>query len=95
MLATEELRQRYHNHSAAFDVTARQLAEFLQSVEAQETLLTQRLSDLESRTIRLTLTNIAGDGGREPVQHCSKLSAAEVDSRPPEEFVIGEVYGEF
>ena len=31
MLATEELRQRYHNHSAAFDVTARQLAEFLQS----------------------------------------------------------------
>jgi transposase InsO family protein len=95
MLATEELRQRYHNHSAAFDVTARQLAEFLQSVEAQETLLTQRLSDLESRTIRLTLTNISGDGGREPVQHCSKLSAAEVDSRPPEVFVIGEVYGEF
>ena len=63
MLATEELRQRYHNHSAAFDVTARQLAEFLQSVEAQETLLTQRLSDLESKTIRLTLTNVAGNGG--------------------------------
>jgi hypothetical protein len=41
MLATEELRQRYHNHSAAFDVTARQLAEFLQSVEAEESLLIQ------------------------------------------------------
>jgi len=95
MLATEELRQRQRNHSADFDITARQLAEFLQSVEAQETVLTQRLSDLESRTIRLTLTNIAGNGGWEPVQHCSKLSAAEVDSRPPEVFVIGEVYGEF
>ena len=94
MLATEELRQRYHNHSAAFDVTARHLAEFLQSVEAQETLLTQRLSDLESKTIRLTLTNIAGNGGWGSVQHCSKLPAAEAGSRPPEEFVIGKVYGE-
>ena len=61
MLATEELRQRSHNHAADFDITARQLAEFLQSVEAQETVLTQRLSDLESKEIRLTLTKVAGD----------------------------------
>jgi hypothetical protein len=95
MLATEELHQRYHNHSADFDVTARQLAEFLQSVEAQETLLTQRLSDLESKAIRLTLTNVAGNGGWGSVQHCSEKLPAEVGSRPPEEFVADEVYGEF
>src|ERR1019366_9200253 len=49
MLATKEQAQRRRNHSADFTVTARQLAEFLQSVEAEEKLLTQRLSDLESR----------------------------------------------
>src|SRR2546429_194143 len=35
-----------------FWVTARRLAEFLESVEAEEILLTQRLRDRESRTIR-------------------------------------------
>ena len=39
MLATNELHQRRRNHSADFTVTARQLAEFLQSVEAEEKLL--------------------------------------------------------
>ncbi len=63
MLATEELRQRQRNHAADFYITARQLAGFLQSVEAQETVLTQRLSDLESKTIRLTLTKVAGNEG--------------------------------
>ncbi len=94
-LATEELRQRHRNHSADFDITAHQLAEFLQSVEAQEALLTQRLSDLESKTIRLTLTKVAGNGGCRPVQHCSEKPAAEAGSPPPEEFVGDEVYGEF
>ncbi|MGA2076906.1 MAG: hypothetical protein ABSH52_25740 [Terriglobia bacterium] len=95
MLATEELRQPHRNHSADFDITARQLAEFLQSVEAQETLLTQRLSDLESKTIRLNLTKVAGNGGCGAVQHCSEKPAAEAGSRPPEESVGDEVYGEF
>lgn len=94
-LATEELRQRQRNHSADFDITARQLAEFLQSVEAQETVLTQRLSDLESKTIRLKLTKVAGDGGCGAFQHCSEKPAVEADSSPPEEFVSDEVYGEF
>ena len=38
MLATKELHQRRRNYSADFTVTARQLAEFLQSVEAEEKL---------------------------------------------------------
>ena len=95
MLATQELRQRYHNHSAVFAVTARHLAEFLQSVEAEEALLTQRLSDLESREIRLTLTNGPEIKGCPTITHdCEKL-AAETDSRPSDELVVNGVYGEF
>jgi hypothetical protein len=45
MLATAELLRRHQNHSTGFHVTARRLDEFLQSIEAQENLLTQRLRD--------------------------------------------------
>ncbi len=95
MLATQELRRRYHNHSAAFAVTARHLAEFLQSVEAEEALLTQRLSDLESREIRLTLTNGVESKGCPTVAHDSEKPAAETDSRPRDELVVDAAYGEF
>jgi head-tail adaptor len=95
MLATQELRQRYRNHSAAFAITARHLAEFLQSVEAEEALLTQRLSDLESREIRLTVTNGAESRDCPTIAHDSGKLAAESDSRPGDELVVDEVYGEF
>jgi putative transposase len=95
MLATQELRRRSHNHSAGSAVTGQRLAEFLQSVEAEEVLLTQRLSDLESGVIRLGLTN---GGGREScgtIPHCSKKPAPESDGGPKDELVADEVYGEF
>jgi len=93
MLATQELHQRCHNHSAAFSVSARQLAEFLESVEAEEMLLSQRLSDLESKAIRLTLTSRAG-GDQSAPQRCEK-PIVEIDGRPKDGFVVNEVYGEF
>jgi hypothetical protein len=80
MLATQELHQRCHNHSAAFSVSARQLAEFLESVEAEEVLLSQRLSDLGSKAIRPTITS-GSDGGQSVFQGCEKL-IAEINSRP-------------
>jgi putative transposase len=95
MLATNELHQRYRNHSVTFTVTARRLAEFLQSVEAEESLLTQRLSDLESKTIRLTLTNGACSEGRAPVQHRSDEAAEKAGARLLDEMAFSEVYGEF
>jgi putative transposase len=49
MLASHELRKRQQNHAQRFPVTARKLAEFLESVEAEEKLLVQRLSDQEVR----------------------------------------------
>jgi hypothetical protein len=52
MLASHELRKRRQNHTQRFPVTARKLAEFLESVEAEEKLLAQRLSDMEVRRAR-------------------------------------------
>ena len=45
MLASQELRRVRQCHSQQFKVTASKLAEFLESVEAEEVLLTQRLTD--------------------------------------------------
>lgn len=95
MLATQEIRQRCHQHSAAFAVTARQLAEFLQSVEAEETLLTQRLSDREGREIRRVLTN---EADRIPCgAHVLYAEAAheQRSHRIVDDFVVDGVYGAF
>jgi putative transposase len=54
ILASEELRQRYKLHSKRSKLTAKRLAEFLQSVEAEEVLLHQRLSDLATRRIAVS-----------------------------------------
>jgi hypothetical protein len=50
-LASEELRKRRMNHSVRFGITARKLADFLESVEVEEAILIQRLSDLEARSL--------------------------------------------
>ena len=95
MLATQEIRRRCHQHSAAFAVTARQLAEFLQSVEAEETLLTQRLSDREGREIRRSLTN---EADRIPCGAPVLYSEAAHEQRNPrmvDDFVVDGVYGAF
>jgi putative transposase len=51
-LASEELRKRRQNHSRQFEITAKRLAEFLESVEVEERILIQRLSDLETRALQ-------------------------------------------
>ena len=52
MLASQELRRMRQCHSEQLSVTATRLANFLESVEAQEILLQQRLTDAESRRLR-------------------------------------------
>jgi transposase InsO family protein len=54
MLASQELRRMRQCHSEQLSVTATRLANFLESVEAQELLLQQRLTDAESRRLRTT-----------------------------------------
>lgn len=55
-LATKELRRRHQQHACQrMRLNAKVLATFLESVESQEALLTQRLCDSESTTMRTGL----------------------------------------
>ena len=52
MLATQELRKRHRQHARQRGLSARTIGDFLQSVEAQEILLAQRLRDRQARVTR-------------------------------------------
>jgi len=53
MLASKELRRQHQLHPRErFNLTARKLADFLESAEAEERYLLQRLRDRESESIR-------------------------------------------
>jgi hypothetical protein len=61
MLASQELRQQQRQHGQQFTVTAKKLAEFLTSVEAEEVLLQQRLRDAAGQAVlRLTSEPVSG-----------------------------------
>jgi len=95
MLASKELLKRYQNYSRQFHVNARRLAEFLQSVEAQEVLLVQRLRDREGKgTGTMRANRIAPENSRaqeeltaEASQNCAPVSDVIPEST--------EIYGEF
>ena len=55
MLATEELRKSMQHQSGESSITSRKLAEFLDSVQAEEVLLEQRLGDMESQASKAAL----------------------------------------
>jgi hypothetical protein len=63
MIAAAELRKRSQDHSREFQLTARRLADFVASVEAEESLLIQRLQDAAARKIRLVKDDPAGEQG--------------------------------
>jgi len=49
--ASEELRQRFKNHARNYKIRAKQLGQFLTSIEAQEVLLEQRLRDEQQQEV--------------------------------------------
>jgi transposase InsO family protein len=51
MLATAELRKQFRDHSRNTQLTARKLADFVASIEAEEALLLQRLRDAETKQV--------------------------------------------
>ena len=88
MLATAELRRRHQRHAQQLAITARKLADFLASVEAEEVLLRQRLRDAEGRVTiaqdghrrrRSIARTIPADDGLDPV---TVPRRAEPDPRP-------------
>jgi len=87
-LASHELRKRYQNHGRGGAVTAKRLAEFLNSVEAHESLLTQRWHDLEGHSV---LTRMGGyrmlPGDQEPSELATSslapFPASQLSTDPP------------
>jgi len=95
-LASEELRRVRERHSRQRSLSARQLAVFLESVEAQEALLVQRWFDRENQSVRdlLDAESIVRDG-----QQGSSARLAEpvskADSGPAEIGGATTIYGSF
>ncbi len=51
LLASEELRRRRREHRKNYTVSARRLADFLASIDSEETLEMQRFHDIEMRSV--------------------------------------------
>jgi putative transposase len=95
MIASKELYRRRQRHSQGVVITARKLADFLQSVEGDELLMAQRLRDQEAQATRGARTAIA-PAPTDPDKF--NLDADEEDYVIADEAdcaEVGEIYGEF
>lgn len=82
MLASKEVRRRRQLHSQErFTVTARKLANFLGSAEAEEECLVQRLRDRESKSIRNNVTVIVSGDLPDP-EGCLECKTGRPSSAP-------------
>jgi len=95
MIASKELHRRRQCHSQGVAITAWKLADFLQSVEADELVMTQRLRDQEAQATRRAPAAIAPA----PPPHSDKFR---IDPAEDNDMVcdtdcaeIDEIYGEF
>ena len=78
MIAAAELRKRSQDHSREFKVTARRLADFVASIEAEESLLVQRLQDAAARRIH----PVGGNPGDRSEQDVTSLAGGASQSKP-------------
>lgn len=88
MLASKELLRRRQRHSQSVAITARKLADFLQTVENDEILLTQRLRDHEMEATRKGITAVAAESL--PGEIIAENLTPEVT-----DYNNTEIYGEF
>lgn len=101
MLASEELRRRNKLNAKRSKVTAKKLAEFLQSVEAEEVLLHQRLADLAARQIvirngLISLDHIYETGKNDPsdkrMEAFTRGQAGDKDCADQHDLVVSQIY---
>jgi putative transposase len=85
MLATQEMRKLSQGHSGEFTVTSRKLAEFLESVQAEELLLEQRLTDAETQDGKVSHTPPPKPGSPPERDRCE----------PTPDFAALQSYGSF
>lgn len=78
LLATDELKKRKGNSTVKFNTTARQLATFLKSAEAEEVLQKQRIADRELKTsLRLVKNKSTSAETFRPYSEVSELTGAD------------------
>jgi putative transposase len=103
MIATDELRKRQSRHSKRFNITAIQLAQFLESIEAEEVLLRQRAVDRESHGVLSMVDSSFQSQTAEITDYPASLQnkpynssfSATVSSGDSSKLLPTEVYGEF
>jgi hypothetical protein len=97
MLASKELRRRRLLHSRErFTLTARKLADFLDSAEAEEKCLLQRLRDRESASIRQNGPLVASCGhGSEVESTCPESGNTMSQILASNHAEVTAVYGDF
>jgi putative transposase len=66
-LASEALRKKNQRHAQQFTLTARRLADFVTSVEAEEVLLEQRLRDASNREVLAMIGRDRSDDERDRI----------------------------
>ena len=79
MIAAAELRKRYRDHSREFQVTARRLADFVASVEVEESLLIQRLQDAAARRVYLVKSEAGSPPEQDAAPQCERALQSEPD----------------
>ncbi len=103
-LASAALRKKYQRHAQQFTLTAKQLADFITSVEAEEILLTQRLRDTSNKEVLVKLSGDQSNGNCDQVavglatdEHAEHIKLAE--NAPTRDEINDqdhlEVYGEY
>jgi hypothetical protein len=97
MLATQELRKRHREHERQRGLSARTIGDFLQSVEAQEILLAQRLRDRQASVFRSEYEQVVPqqlptDSRSTSQSSCAALPFQTAVLERPEEY---ETYGAF
>jgi hypothetical protein len=103
MIATDELHKRQSRHSKQFNITAAQIAQFLESIEAEEVLLRQRAADREARSILSVIDSNFQPQSNGKTSHTTSLqnvphdnsSSGTVSSDDLSNILPPEVYGEF
>ena len=92
MLATQELRSRHRHSAQQRSLSAKAIGDFLQSVEAQEVLLTQRLRDHQFGVVPPDLKQESPEDSVAPQPFLVTEPVSLESAVPPDEY---ETYGEF
>ncbi len=98
MIATKELRAIWASHSQQFSVSAKKLADFLESVEAEEVMLIQRLRDTEGRKVfeKINGTAVTANAKEMELPRSATVAReAAAESSTEDEADTLEIYKEF